>query len=79
MIFSGWTINVEYFSEILHTLRTQNVYGIVFDQIVGYDKNADTRYFNAVKRIAVGYMKLLFPHWTNSSKVDMDEFVRYCL
>ena len=79
MIFSGWTINVEYFSEILHALRTQNIYGIVFDQIVGYDKNADTRDFNAVKRIAVGYMKLLFPHWTNSSKVDMDEFDRYCL
>ena len=79
MIFSGWTINVEYFSEILHALRTQNVYGIVFDQIVGYDKNADTRDFNAVKRIAVGYMKLLFPHWTNSSKVNMDEFDRYCL
>ena len=32
MIFKGWTINVEYFLEILHALRTQNVYGIVFDQ-----------------------------------------------
>lgn len=79
MIFKGWTINVEYFSEILHALRTQNVYGIVFDQIVGYDKNADTRDYNAVKRIAVGYMKLLFPHWTSSSKVDFDEFDTYCL
>lgn len=79
MIFKGWTINVEYFSEILHALRTQNVYGIVFDQIVGYDKNADTRDYNAVKRIAVGYMKLLFPHWTSSSKVDFDEFDIYCL
>lgn len=79
MIFSGWTLNVEYFSEILHTLRTQSCYGIVFDQIVKYDKNADTRDFNAVKRIAVGYMKLLFPHWTTSSKVDIEEFDRYCL
>lgn len=79
MIFTGWTLNVEYFSEILHALRTQNVYGIVFDQIVGYDKNADTRDFNAVKRIAVGYMKLFFPHWTSVSKVDMDEFEQYCL
>lgn len=79
MIFKGWTINVEYFSEILHALRTQNVYGLVFDQIVKYDKNADTRDFNAVKRIAVGYMKLLFPHWTTSSKVNIEEFDTYCL
>lgn len=79
MIFSGWTINVEYFSEILHTLRTQSVYGMIFDQIVGYDRNADTRDFNAVKRIAVGYMKLLFPHWTNASKVNREEFDMYCL
>lgn len=79
MIFKGWTINVEYFSEILHELRTQNIYGIVFDKIVTYDKNADTRDFNAVKRIAVGYMKLLFPHWTSVDKVDLEEFDLYCL
>ncbi len=79
MIFKGWTINVEYFSEILHELRTQNIYGIVFDQIVKYDKNADTRDFNAVKRITVGYMKLLFPHWTSVDKVDLNEFDTYCL
>ena len=79
MIFKGWTINVEYFSEILHALRTQSVYGIIFDQIVGYEKNADTRDFNAVKRITVGYMKLLFPHWTNAEKVNIEEFDRYCL
>lgn len=79
MIFKGWTINVEYFSEILHELRTQNIYGIVFDQIVTYDKNADTRDFNAVKRIAVGYMKLLFPHWTSVDNVDLEEFDLYCL
>lgn len=79
MIFKGWTINVEYFSEILHTLRTQSVYGRVFDQIVGCDKNADTRDFNAVKRIAVGYMKLLFPHWTSESVVNIEEFDLYCL
>lgn len=79
MIFTGWTINVEYFSEILHELRTQSIYGVVFDQIVEYDKNADTRDFNAVKRIAVGYMKLLFPHWTSPDKVDPEEFDLYCL
>jgi ATP-dependent Lon protease len=79
MILNGWTVNVEYFSEILHTLRTQNIYGMIFDQIVGFDKNADTRDFKAVKRIAVGYMKLLFPHWNNACKVDLNEFDQYCL
>ena len=51
----------------------------MFDQLVGYDKNADTRDFNAVKRITVGYMKLLFPHWTSVDKVDPEEFDQYCL
>ena len=44
-----------------------------------YDKNADTRDFNAVKRIAVGYMKLLFPHWTSVSDINKDDFDTYCL
>ena len=34
MIFNGWTINVEYFSEILHTMRIQNSYGLLFDELV---------------------------------------------
>lgn len=76
IIYKGWTINVEYFSEILHTLRTQNIYGLLFDALVGYDKNADTRDFNAVKRIAVGYMKLLFPHWTSVSDINKDDLIR---
>lgn len=79
IIYKGWTINVEYFSEILHTLRTQNIYGLLFDALVGYDKNADTRDFNAVKRIAVGYMKLLFPHWTSVVDINKDDFDIYCL
>ena len=79
IIYSGWTINMEYFSEILHAMRTQSIYGLVFDQIVGKDKNADTRDSKAVKKIAVGYMKLLFPHWTSMQAVDFEEFDQYCL
>ena len=74
IIYKGWTINVEYFSEILHSLRTQNIYGLLFEELVGYDKNADTRDYNAVKRIAVAYMKLLFPHWVSVSDVNKDDF-----
>lgn len=79
IIYKGWTINVEYFSEILHAMRTQSVYGLVYDQIVRKDRDADTRDSKAVKKIAVGYMKLLFPHWTSKDKVDMEEFDQYCL
>lgn len=79
IIYKGWTLNVEYFSEILHTLRTQNIYNLLFDELVGYDKNADVRDFNAVKHVAVGYMKLLFPHWTAAEDVNLNEFDTYCL
>ena len=79
IIYKGWTLNVEYFSEILHSLRTQNVYGLLFDELVACDGNADTRDFNAVKRIAVAYMKLLFPHWRSVDDVNRDEFEAYCL
>ena len=79
IIYKGWTLNVEYFSEILHSMRTQNVYGQLYDQIVEKDHDADTRDSKAVKKIAVGYMKLLFPHWTLPEQVGMEEFDRYCL
>ncbi len=79
IIYKGWTLNAEYFSEVLHSLRTQNVYSVIFDELVGYDRNADTRDFNAVKRVAVGYTKLLFPHWTNVNNVNVEEFKTYCL
>jgi ATP-dependent Lon protease len=79
MIFKGWTINVEYFSEILHSLRTQNQYSLLFDELVTFEKDADMRDFNAVKRITTAYLKLLFPHWIQVSDVNLDEFDRYCL
>ena len=79
MIYKGWTINVEYFSEVLHALRTDNVYGQIFDGLVEFQKDADMRDFTAVKRIATAYMKLFFPHWRSVSDVDINEFEMYCL
>ena len=79
MIFKGWTINVEYFSEIMHALRTQNQYSLIFDELVTFEKNADMRDFNAVKRITTAYMKLLFPHWTKKEDVSYEDFDLYCL
>lgn len=79
MILKGWTINVEYFSEILHALRTQNVYNLVYDQLVDIAPNTDMRDAKAVKRIATAYMKLIFPHWRSVQDVNRYEFETFCL
>jgi len=79
MIYKGWTINVEYFSEILHSLRTQNQYSLLFDELVAFETDADMRDFNAVKRITTAYVKLLFPHWRQQTDINLDDFDRYCL
>ena len=79
MIFKGWTINVEYFSEIMHTMRTQNIYNQIYDELVEIAPNTDTRDSKAVKRIATAYMKLLFPHWRTVEDVNKQEFETFCL
>ena len=79
MIFNGWTINVEYFSEILHTMRIQNSYGLLFDELVEFEAKSDVRDSKAIKRIATAYMKLFFPHWQNVEDVNKEMFDLYCL
>lgn len=79
IIFKGWTINVEYFSEIMHAMRTQNSYGLLFDAITSFEKGSDTRDSKAIKRIATAYLKLIFPQWSRPEDVDKDEFDTYCL
>ena len=79
MILNGWTLNVEYFSEILHALRTQNIYSQLYDQLVDVAPNTDMRDAKAVKRIATAYMKLLFPQWRSIVDVNRYEFETFCL
>jgi len=79
MIYKGWTMNIEYFSEIMHNLRVQNQYAELFDKLIKYDPSANMRDFTAVKHIATAYMKLLFPHWVHVEDVNMQEFDQYCL
>jgi ATP-dependent Lon protease len=79
MIFKGWTINVEYFSEIIHALRTQNIYSQLYDQLIDIAPHTDMRDAKAVKRMATAYIKLLFPHWRNIEDVDIREFEIFCL
>lgn len=79
MIYRGWTVNVEYFSELLHALRTENIYAHIFDTFTQAQRDADLRDYTAVRRIATGYIKLLFPHWTTPESVDADLLDTYCL
>ena len=79
MIYKGWTINIEYLSEIMHSIRTENRYGLLFENLVEYQKDADMRDFKAVKRIATAAMKLFFPHWATIDDVNKEEFDLYCL
>lgn len=62
LIHQGWTLDAEYFSSILHALRSEGEYATIFDEIVGHDSNADLRDLKAVKKTATAYAKLLFPH-----------------
>lgn len=79
MIYKGWSLNTEYFSEILHALRTSNRQAELFDQLVEYQKDADMRDFKAVKKTATAYMKLLFPYWSDIKDVDKTLFNDWCL
>lgn len=75
----GWSINVEYFGEILHMLRSESIYRAIVDEILSVPKNADTRDTEAIKRICTAFVKLLFPHYRSTDVVNVKEFENYCL
>ena len=76
---SGWALNSEYFSAIMHELREDMSYRVIVDELIEVPEAADTRDTEAVKRIATAYLKLLFPHVRTSSDIDPETFRRYCL
>lgn len=79
MILRDWTINVEFFSEVMHKLRVAPEYAELVNNAIRVPAKADTRHLNAVKRIATAYCKLLFPHLTSADQIDKAEFDRFCL
>jgi ATP-dependent Lon protease len=58
----GYSLNVEYFSEVLHVLRTIPEFSDITTKLLSIPKNADTRDTKAVVKLCTGYLKLLFPH-----------------
>lgn len=74
----GYALNVEYFSEILHKLRTTPDFTKIVDSLLDIPKNADTRDTRAIVKICTGYLKLIFPHVherDDISKMNLKRFV----
>lgn len=85
-IMEGWTLNTEYFSTVLHLLRTASAYDNMFDSLVVTDSNCDLRDKKAIRKLTAAYHKLLFPHIQSLDDVadeDRENFkslyARYCL
>lgn len=84
-ILTGWTLDAEYFSNILHSLRTHTEYASIFDELVE-ESSGDIRDRKAVKRLATAYHKLLFPQIRDLSMLGegaLEQFKatykKYCL
>lgn len=77
LIHQGWTLDSEYFSSILHSLRSEGEYATIFDDIVTYDATADLRDLKAVKKVATAYTKLLFPHVRSTQQLTPDALERF--
>lgn len=75
----GWALNSEYFAEILHAMRDDVTAGGIVSKLLDVPNDADTRDTTAVKRIATGLLKLLFPHWQSENDADKEMFNKYCL
>lgn len=76
-VLEGWAINAEYFSEILHHLRTDVSYEGIFNKIVTYSSSCDMRDLNAVRKVATAYAKLLFPHIVDIDALEPQELEEY--
>lgn len=79
MALRDWTLNVEFFSEVMHQLRIAPEYANVVAESITVPKGSDMRHVKAVQRTATAYLKLLFPHVTKKENLDMDDFYTYCL
>lgn len=76
---SGWALNSEYFTSILHELRNDGSYRAIIDEIVEVPRGADTRDTEAIKRIATAFLKLFFPYVRSETDVKASQFDSYCL
>ena len=76
---SGWALNSEYFSSIMHLLRDDPSYRAIVDQLLIVPEKAESRDTEAIKRIATAYLKLLFPQVRSVKDIDTFDFKQFCL
>lgn len=76
---SGWALNSEYFTAILHNMRSDSSYRAIIDELILVPQGADTRDTEAIKRMTSAYMKLLFPNVRTPEDISKAQFERYCL
>lgn len=74
----GYSLNVEYFSEILSMQRGMSKYASVVTDMLDIPKNADTRDTTAIIRLATAYMKILFPDVKSVGDISKEDFETYC-
>lgn len=74
----GYSLNVEYFSEVLNSIRTLSDYSATVSDLLDIPKKADTRDTTAVKKLTSGYLKLLFPHVRNAEDINKEDFKNFC-
>lgn len=88
MYVSGWALNTEYFTEIMHKLRspaeTMRYRSLVESLVEVSNKSGDTsgREQEAIMRLCTAYIKLFFPH-ADAVLIEDEKFKRdfnkYCL
>lgn len=75
---NGYSLNVEYFSEILSYSRNLSFYSAIVKELLDIPKNADTRDTNAIIKMCSGYLKLLYPHVRTAEDISPREFKMMC-
>jgi ATP-dependent Lon protease len=74
----GYTLNVEYFSDILHLLRKRGEYRAFLEEKVKVKGKTDTRDKKAILKIASALFKLLYPN-ALEERPSNKEIEKYCL
>jgi len=78
MKVKGITLNVEYFSDILHLLRVRGEYASFVEDILKFPPKVDTRNKRAIVKITTALVKLLFPNAVEKPP-SKKEIRDYCL
>lgn len=86
MYMDGWALNTEYFTEIMHQLRspaeTMRYRALVEELVSIKGDDISGREQEAILRMCTAYMKLFFPHATKDLIYEpkfKNEFNKYCL